>query len=664
MWVLCAVAATAIWAGSGLPGLFLSRRTAHGERSAVVLAIIGSLLGLTAASAVLALPVQPSVQIRGILPGTHFHLRLDALAGFFLVPVFLIGAMGAIYGLGYWPQAKHPRTGAKLRLCYGLLVASMGWVVLAADGVLFLFAWEMMALAAFFLVTTEDQKKDVREAGWLYLLATHAGILVLFALFALLRVACGSFELRPIEAGQAGSALRTGIMLTAATGFGFKAGAMPLHFWLPAAHANAPTHVSAILSGVVLKMGIYGILRTLMLLAAPHAAWGGLALLAGTVSAVLGVLFALGQHDLKRLLAYHSIENIGIILMGLGLAVIGQARGKPQWVVLGMAGCLLHVWNHSLFKSLLFFSTGSVIRAAHTREIDRMGGLVKRMPATAALFLVGAIAICGLPPLNGFVSELFIYLALLGTLSASSAVALAAPLLAMAGALALACFVKAYGAVFLGTARTRRAEASRDAPLSMVLPMMVMALACAVIGVFPSFFVRPLDNVIGQWSHIPVKGVSVAALAPLPMLTRLTILMVTILLPAWLWVWRSSRRLRTSLTWDCGYARPGSRMQYTASSFAQGLVGLFRAVLRPQMHAPQVVEPFPTLSGFRSHVDDIVLDRFLRPGWQRVRFEIGRLRFLQQGSVQRYLFYIMLAVFVLLLSAVPLLDAIRRLFTE
>ena len=283
---------------------------------------------------------------------------------------------------------------------------------------MFLLGWEMMALSAFFLVSTEDHLASCREAGWIYLVATHIGTLGLFAMLALWRWATGSFDLVPAAEGVLSVGVQHSLFLLALLVFGLKAGMMPLHFWLPTAHANAPSHVSAILSGVVLKIGIYGLLRMLSLLPNPPAAWGGLILLLAACSALLGVVFALGQHDLKRLLAYHSVENIGIILMGLGLAMLGRSLDRPTWMVLGMAGCLLHVWNHSFFKSLLFFCAGSVLHSAHTREIDRLGGLAKRMPSTAFLFQIGAVAICGLPPLNGFVSELLIYLGLLASVVA------------------------------------------------------------------------------------------------------------------------------------------------------------------------------------------------------------------------------------------------------
>jgi hydrogenase-4 component B len=438
---------------------------------------------------------------------------------------------------------------------------------------------------------------------------------------------------------------------------------MPFHFWLPSAHAAAPSHVSALLSGVVLKVGIYGLLRTLSLLPTGPVSWGGAVLLLGTLSAVLGVLFALGQHDLKRLLAYHSIENIGIILMGLGLALVGQSRGRPEWIVLGLAGCLLHVWNHALFKSLLFFAAGSVIHSSRTREIDLMGGLAKPMPKTAILFFVGAIAICGLPPLNGFVSELFIYLGLFRSVSGSSGAALAAPALALVGALAVACFVKAFGAVFLGNPRRGSIEGMHEAPAAMIIPMALLAACCAAIGLMPLLVVRPLHAVIHQWNDGLTTAPTLDALAPLTPLTTLSLVLAGILLVSFLLSrWSMGRRReRPAVTWDCGYARPSGRMQYSASSFATTLVDLFGGVLRPHSHEPRINTPFPARTEFQSHVDDLVLEGFLTPLWRRFRSHLGWLRVLQRGSVQTYVLYILVILSLLLLLTMPVGETLRAI---
>jgi hydrogenase-4 component B len=627
--------------------------------------VVGCAIGLTAALPGLIGGTSSSMVLGGVLPDWGFHLKLDPLAAFFQVPIFLLGAVGAVYGLRYWPQARHPRSGRKLSLCYGLLVASLAMVTLAGDGITFLMAWEITALAAFLLIGSEGHKSEARDAAWTYLVATHLGTLLLFALFAVLHTASGSFELRPLRPQDAGLGLRAIVFLLALVGFGLKAGIMPLHFWLPDAHANAPSHVSALMSGVVLKIGIYGLLRTLTLLPALPGVCGLFVLVLGVASALFGVCFALGQHDLKRLLAYHSIENIGIILMGLGLAMIGLSSHRIEWVILGMGGCLLHVWNHSLFKALLFLAAGSVVHATHARDIERLGGLAKPMPKTALLFAVGAIAICGLPPLNGFVSELLIYLGLFRTATVSSsglsAIALAAPALAMVGALAVACFVKAFGTVFLGTARTPVVGGALEAPLSMVAPMVLLAGLCITIGFFPALVLPLLDHVLEAWGEIP--GVRLAGLFPCGFITSLSIALAIAAVVGFVRVRRQSvsRRIHAGATWDCGYARPSPRMQYSSSSFAGPLVGMFRWLLRPRIHYTPPLGLFPTRSVFESHVPEIVLDGWLKPLWRRIKLHLASARVLQQGNVQRYLLYVLLAIFALLLSLVPGVELARRL---
>jgi len=346
--------------------------------------------------------------------------------------------------------------------------------------------------------------------------------------------------------------------------------------------------------------------------------------------------------------------------MGLGVAMIGQALGRAEWVVLGLAGCLLHVWNHALFKSLLFLAAGSVVRATRTHEIDRMGGLGKVMPGTSMLFFTGAVAICGLPPLNGFVSELLIYLGLLGSLDRSPGVALGVPALGLVGALAVACFVKAFGAVFLGSGRSRAAEMASESPSSMKVPMGVLALCCVSIGVVPVVVGRPLAAVIGQWN---VGGAWSGQIAPLGTLTWVMVPLAGIIFGIFLAVRRGwgTGRARFLTTWECGYVRPSSRMQYSASSFAGTLVELFRGVLRPRVHKPKVVGVFPSAARFESHVDDVVLEGLLTPVWRRFRLRLRGLRLLQQGSVQAYIFYILLILTLLLVLTIPVNEVLRML---
>ena len=655
-------------AASGVPGAFLSRRSAAGERLAAWLMVVGAVAGLVGAG--VGMCVEETLTLTFPWPAAgNATVGVDALSAFFLVPVFLMGGLGSIYGLGYWPQRRHSGNGRRLRLFWGLLTAGMALLVVSRHAMAFLLGWEIMALSAFFLVATEDTRDESRRAGWIYLAATHVGTLTLFALFALWRWGTGSYVLLPVGREVLGLGMLNAMFCLALLGFGLKAGLMPLHFWLPSAHANAPSHVSAMLSGVVLKMGIYGLVRFLSLLPDPPHAWGGLILLLGAVSGLLGVVFAIGQHDLKRLLAYHSVENIGIILMGLGVAMLGRSAGQPVWVVLGLAGCLLHVWNHSFFKSLLFLCAGSVVHAAHTRQIDRLGGLGKTMPWTAAMFLIGAVAICGLPPLNGFVSELFVYLGLFGTMTADSgagsAAVLAVPVLAMIGALAVACFVKVYGTVFLGTPRTRAAADAHESPLSMRAPMVVLAAVCAIIGVFPVLLVPVLDGAIAAWrGETGLSSLSVSAVAPLAAVSIMSAALVALTAGGALALRRSGVVSPRAGTWDCGYACSSPRIQYTASSLAQMIVAMFAWALRPLMHRPHVEGLFPTSAAMHSHIDELVLDRVILPAARRAERWFGWFRRFQQGMTQRYVLYILIAVIVMLSTQIPFEEFIRRLLSR
>ncbi len=642
------------------------------ERIATVFSCAATAIGL-AGVALVFLRGTDSMVLPWNVMGDPMKVAADGLSAFFIVPVLVMGALGSAYGLGYWPQSKHEDNGPSLRLFWGWAIAGMILLLLARHAVLFMMGWEIMALPAFFLVSTEHHLPEVRRAGWVYLVATHIGTLTLFAMFAFFHWITGSFEMRALAVSEAGLGTLTIIFLLALVGFGVKAGMMPFHFWLPAAHANAPSHVSALLSGVMLKIGIYGLIRFIGFLPDPPVSWGVIILASGCISGVLGVVFAIGQHDLKRLLAYHSIENIGIILMGFGLAMIGRSLGRPLWVILGMAGCLLHVWNHGLFKVLLFLSAGSAIHSSGTRQIDRMGGLAKFIPRTAAFFLIGAVAICGLPPLNGFVSEWFVYLGLFHAASDTTAVAwtaaaLAAPVLALIGALALACFVKVYGAVFLGQARQPLESVPHEAPLTMQIPMGVLAGCCVLIGVLPWTVAPVLSRTI---LSCDIEGLlqSSCPLSTLTPLTAITLTGLALIGVCLIVYYRLSRRVQWSkaphtITWSCGYARPTERMQYTASSFAQMLTGMFRSVLSPRIHEPEIRSVFAEPSRYETHQDEPVLDRKLIPAAHFIKQLFNRARPLQQGLTHQYLIYVALTVIILLIWTLPILTIFTRLFTR
>ena len=584
-------------------------------------------------------------------PGGAVGLGLDALSAVFLLPVAVLTAACGVYSLAYFPGIEHPREAPRLRISFGLASAGLIVVLLARHSLVFLAGWEVMAIAAFFAVTAEERDREVRAAGFLYLVSTRASALCLLALFSLLWAATGSLSLTPLPVGIIAPRSQSALFLLALVGFGLKAGLVPLHVWLPPAHAAAPTHVSALLSGVLIKSGIYGIARVVSLLPDARLWWGESLLAIGVLSAVLGVAYALAQHDVKRLLAYHSVENIGIIAIGLGVALMCRSVGRLDTAALALAGALLHVVNHALFKGLLFLGAGAVTQRTRTRSLDALGGIAAAMPATAILFLVGAVAIVGLPPLNGFVSEFLIYSGLLRVVaSADGAIwllaALAAPALALVGGLALACFAKVVGAIFLGASRHRSQPASHDAPAAMLAPMGALALLCVAIGVVPFALAPALAAacavVLGAPAEpldAPFAAVSAVALTALALCAG-----VALALRARL----GRAPLEAAATWDCGYVEPNARMQYSASSFAEPLVRVLSFALLPEVHSPRLMPIFPGPAAFHSDVVDAALDRILMPLVRAFAEVAGRLRVLQQGSVHSYLLYVWLALIALL----------------
>jgi len=657
---------------SGIPGLALSWRSAWSQRIATAFNLAGAALGLAGAVRVFAFGEHISHLSSWSIPGAACEMSVDPLGAFFLIPVFLMAALGSVYGSGYWRQSEHPSNGRRLRFFWGTVMAGIVLLILARNGILFLLGWEFMALSGFFMVGTEDHEPGVQKASWIYFISTHVATLTLFGMFVLLRHVTGSFQLRPIGVHEAGLGTLYWIFFMALLAFGVKAGLMPFHVWLPDAHANAPSHVSALLSGIMLKMGIYGMIRIFGYLPSPPISWGAMLLFLGSVSGVLGIAFAIGQRDLKRLLAYSSVENIGIIVMGLGLAMVGRSVGRADWVLLGLAGSLLHVWNHSLFKPLLFMGAGSVVHAMRTREIERMGGLAKGMPGTSFLFLIGAVAIAGLPPLNGFVSELLIYLGLFRTLPAQGTPAwtvgaLAAPALALIGALAIACFVKVSGAVFLGSARSERALHPHESPALMLGPMALLAACCLAIGLGSGWLAPHLDNVVRCWvADESLHRMTLASLVPLGWVSGTGIALLGGAVAAYMAseLWTRPGRAPKVGTWDCGYARPSARMQYTSSSFADMLVRLLRGALRPKAEAPKLAELFPASSRFRSVVDDVVLGRIILPTINALKRLADRTHILQRGRMQPYVLYIFAAVVMLLLWTFPVGQRLASLLTR
>ena len=607
--------------------------------------IVGAIAALAAAVYVLSGGGELEWRSAIRLGGEPLHMRLDAISAMFLALLSVVGGAGAVYACEYWPEKAHPRSARAGRVWWSVIMMSLGVVMLSSNGLHFLIAWELFTVSSYFLITLDRHNSEARSAGWLYLAASHAATLCLFAFFATMAARTGSWELGPM--GERSDLAP--LFWLALAGFGVKAGMFPLHIWLPSAHANAPSHVSAIMSGVSLKAGIYGLVRFSGWLPLPAGAGWVVAFL-GVASAVLGVAFALGQHDLKRLLAYHSVENIGIILIGLGFALVARAHGNAAWGLLALAGGLLHVWNHGLFKALLFLGAGSVLHATGTREMSLLGGLWRAMPWTAGLFALGAVAISGLPPLNGFVSEWLVFLGLFDAVNSPGNVALASVpalvLLGMTGALALACFVKVCGIVFLGQPRSAAAEHAHESGRFMLGPMAVLATACLAIGLAPAVFFMAVARAAGEWNPA-WSGLA----GPMSLRTlgsaNAGLILAAALAASLLW-WRARRTgMRRAPTWDCGYSSPTARMQYTAGSFAAIINEWFAWILRPSRDEHRPEETFPAGASLEERTPETVLEHLVEPAGEVVLKISGFARRLQHGRLQSYLLYIVIGLIAL-----------------
>src|SRR6267154_3477697 len=625
-------------------------------------AIGGCAIGLAGAVRVLLSGQPQSLFAPSFMPGGTIHLEIDALSAFFLLPVFGLSILTAIYG-GSYMSSRGERPGIAASWFHlNLLTAAMALVVAAHDGLLFLLAWEIMALAPFFLVIFDDRQESVRHAAWTYLAATHIGTAFLLVLFVLLGGLAGSSDFDAYGGVlKATPTLCSVAFILALIGFGSKAGIVPAHVWLPEAHPVAPSHVSALMSGAMIKVGIYGLVRMLTLLGPPQQWWGWLLIAIGASSGVLGVLFALAQRDLKRLLAYSSVENIGIILLGIGIGVLGLATDMPPLAGIGFATGLLHVVNHSVFKGLLFLGAGAVQHGAHSLDFEELGGLLKRMPWTGAAFLIGAAAIVGLPPLNGFISEFLLFY------SGFLAVMQPAPMIAVAGlvaivamglisGLAAACFTKAFGVVFLGSPRSADAGKAHEVARPMRAAMALLAALCIVIGLMAPVIVGALADVVAAATGMATDSVR-AELATVtgPLSVTVSVFAALIVLALLACLLRArrvlARRIGSGPCWGCGYLFPSAKMQYTASSFAQPLTTQFHLLVRNREALVPPAGYFPTAASYASDSGDPWLRLLFAPTFRWFDRIVSRLDVLQHGHIHLYVLYVAATLVALLVWA-------------
>ena len=644
----------------GLLAVLCRSRPGIGQLAGQSGAISGSAFGLVAAIRVLVTGEPEQMSAIWHMPGGGLHFEIDALSAFFMLPVFGLSLLGAIYGRSYLAGRDDGPGSATSWFHLNLLTAGMALVLAAYDGLLFLLAWEVMALSPFFLVIFDDRKAAVRHAAWTYLSATHLGTVFLLVLFVLLGSLAGTSDFSGYAAAvSANPGLSSTIFVLALIGFGSKAGIVPAHVWLPEAHPVAPSHASALMSGAMIKIGIYGLVRMLTFLGTPQPWWGWLLIAVGASSGVLGVLFALAQHDLKRLLAYHSVENIGIILLAIGIGVLGLAEGAPWLAIIGFAAGLLHVLNHSIFKGLLFLGAGAVQHGAHSLELEELGGLLKPMPWTGTTFLIGAAAIVGLPPLNGFVSEfLLFYSGFLAMVQPAASMAIAGLIaivvMGLISGLAAACFAKAFGIAFLGSARSPEAAEAHEAAPAMCAAMAVLALLCIVIGLAAPIVVPALDSVVAGATTSPI-GVARGQLAMVagPLAAAVAIFAGLIVIAALAWALRSHRlavaAARRGPVWGCGYLYPTARMQYTASSFAQPLTTQFHPFIRNRETLASPNGYFPTAASYSSDSGDPFLRLLFAPTFRWFDKIVSRINVIQQGHIHVYVLYVAATLIVLLI---------------
>jgi len=603
------------------------------------------------------------------LPDLPFHLRLDGLAGFFLLLLGGVSAGITVYATGYFREETAERI-TLIALLYHLFLASMALVILADDAYLFMVAWETMALSSYFLVTTDHQIPATRSAGFLYLLVAHLGAIAILLCFGVMHGGSGDYTFAALREAHLSPAWATVAFLLAFFGFGAKAGMIPLHAWLPEAHPAAPSPVSALMSGIMLKTAIYGMVRVLYdLLGGIRWEWGVLVLVVGAGTTLFGVLYALMQHDLKRLLAYHSIENIGIILLGLGMSMVFLGFGQPAAATLGLIAALYHTLNHAVFKGLLFLGAGSILHSSGLRNLNDMGGLARKMPVTAFYFLIGALAISALPPLNGFVSEwLTFQTALQAPLLQHGVVRSLLPLfaatLALAGALTAMCFVKVYGVAFLGQAREPRhavggahAGPIHDCGAAERIGMAWLAAGCFVLGLFPASFLLMLNRIsttligsglpdsalVSNWLWLVPTRASQASYSPLIFLA--VILAVTLL--TFVLVRRFYHgRVRLAPPWDCGFPAQTSRMQDTADAFGQPIRHVFGPLYRMHRVLPGPDDAKPR---FVLEIEDRHWYWIYLPVARTANFISAKIGLMQRGRISVYLLYSFCTLIALLI---------------
>lgn len=593
---------------------------------------------------------------------------IDSLSAFFLLALFILVFCVSIYSIGYMRDYIGKRSVGIFNFLYAGFIAAMILVFIAENMIFFFMSWEIMSVVSYFLVVFESEKEENCRAGTLYIIMTHIGAALMMIAFMLIYSYTGSLTIGT-SLSTLTSQTKNILFILLFIGFGMKAGMIPLHVWLPEAHPVASSNISALMSGIMIKTAAYGIVRFIMEMLGVETWWGILILVVGVISAFLGIAYAVVDQNIKRILAYSSIENIGVIFIGIGISFIAFSAGSETVGTLGLLGALLHVFNHTLFKGGLFMGAGAVQHGTHTKNIEEMGGLIKKMPRTAVLMLCFSLAICGIVPFNGFVSEWLTYQSIFGQLQGhigaiNLVLIMSAAILAMVGALAVVCFVKLFGIAFLGKPRTRAAEHAKEAPISMQIGMGILALLCALAGVFPKIFAMPAviaaksvtgtdlaKDLSGQLVMMSYSDLEIQESAISPLIVLLTSIVIVLVTVIFLRAFGKTEK-RTYITWDCGFNGLTKRMQYSATGFSKPLRIVFRLLYRPSRKlevTPGESDYYPLERNYQLSTEPIFEKYIYRPltiGIQKLSDKARET--IQTGSTQRYLFYLLITILVML----------------
>lgn len=641
-----------------------------------IFAIAGSFLALIFSSSTLLSGSTFKAFTHTSYPMVNISLNVDAMASLFIFIISVVALPASLYGIGYMKQYSKKYNLGLFGFFYNLFLLSLFLVVTAHNGIYFLFVWELMSLSSLFLVIFENQKSQIIKSGFIYFVMTHAASAFIFLSFLLLFQSTGSFDFEVIKrnSGTIPYAIKSIILLCMIVGFGTKAGIIPFHIWLPRAHSAAPSQVSALMSGVMIKMGIFMMFKMFVDILPNSPLWlGYIVLIIGAVSSILGVLYALSEHDLKRLLAYHSIENVGIILLGLGSGIVFTALHQPAFAIIAISAGLFHTLNHAIFKSLLFLGAGSVISQTHTRNIEKYGGLIKLMPFTALFFLVGAVAISGLPPFNGFVSEWLTFQSLFKgmlnqELAIKSVFIFSAGCLAFTGGLAAACFVKAFGITFLARSRSVESEKARESTLFLTISMGFLAILCLIFGVFSSYFLTHIQEVVRSLGAFG-KSISTFDASNLTLRVdqvssiELNMLIVFIAMAggialAYGLAQALSNKQKTVIktVWDCGYNVLTPRMEITATGFSRSLILIFKGIFQPsKQHYVEYVDSniryFSKSKTVTLGIINVYESYIYYPVHSLLKNISIHVKKIQSGNINLYLLYIFILLIGLLIFA-------------